>query len=151
MNVSPEPTRFFKGCAKPGALLPADRQPPPVAEGETLDALCGDLRLYQLQQGHRFSTDDLLTAWYGTTWCPTVRSILDLGSGIGTVAMVAAWRCPGARVVTIEAQPDSVRLARKAAIHNQLTERMEIREGDFREATVLSADERFDLLLGSPP
>jgi tRNA1(Val) A37 N6-methylase TrmN6 len=151
LNHSAEPNRFFKGCAKPGALLASGRELPPVGDGETLDALCGDLRLHQLQQGHRFSTDDLLTAWYGTTWCPTIRTILDLGSGIGTVATVAAWRCPGARVVTIEAQADSVRLARKSAIHNQLTDRMEIREGDFRDAAVLSAGERFDLILGSPP
>jgi len=149
--ASAETNRFFKGCAKPGPLLPADRELPPVEEGETLDALCGDLRLYQLKNGHRFSTDDILTAWYGTTWCPTVRTILDLGSGIGTVGTIAAWRCPGARLVTIEVQPESVRLARKSAIHNQLAERMDIREGDFRDPTLLGEQERFDLVLGSPP
>ena len=93
----------------------------------------------------------MLTAWYGTSWCPTVRSILDLGSGIGTVATIAAWRCPGARVVTVEAQPDSLRLARKSAEYNQLADRMEIREGDFREAAVVKDGEQFDLVLGSPP
>jgi len=149
--MQPEPKRFFKGHAKPGPLLPSDPAVIPLENDETLDALCGDFRLYQLKNGHRFSTDDVLTAWYGTTWCPTARTILDLGSGIGTVATIAAWRCPGARLVTIEAQPESVRLARKSAAYNELVARMDIREGDFRDPAVLGDAERFDLVLGSPP
>jgi tRNA1(Val) A37 N6-methylase TrmN6 len=149
--MSDHSDRFFKGWAKPGALLPTDRAIPDLEAGESLDALCGDLRLFQLKNGHRFSTDDVLTGWCGTTWCPAARTILDLGSGIGTVATIAAWRCPAARVVTIEAQAESVRLARKSAAYNELTARMEIREGDFRDTTVLGAGERFDLVLGSPP
>jgi tRNA1(Val) A37 N6-methylase TrmN6 len=75
---------------------------------ETLDAISGHFRLFQLWDGHRFSTDDILTAWYGTTWCPTAQTALDLGSGIGTVGMICAWRMPGTRFVTVEAQPESV-------------------------------------------
>jgi tRNA1(Val) A37 N6-methylase TrmN6 len=143
--------RFFKGYAKPGPSPEPDHQPPPPEPEETLDSISGFFWLYQLRKGHRFSTDDVLTAWYGTTWCPSVRSILDLGSGIGTVASIAAWRCPGAKVVTVEAQAESVRLARKSAAQNRLTDRMDIREGDFRNPEMLRADERFDLVLGSPP
>jgi len=143
--------RYFKGYAKPGRSPNGDRETPPVEPGESLDAISGFYRLYQLKKGHRFSTDDVLTAWYGTSWCPSVRSILDLGSGIGTAASIAAWRCPGARVVTVEAQAESVRLARKSAVHNQLTDQMDIREGDFRDPQLIDPDERFDLILGSPP
>ena len=77
--------------------------------------------------------------------------MLDLGSGLGTVGMIAAWRLPGARFVTVEAQADSARLARKSAAWNGLAERYEIRAGDFRDAGVLRAEEKFDLVLGSPP
>jgi tRNA1(Val) A37 N6-methylase TrmN6 len=122
-----------------------------VPEGETLDALSGHFRIFQLKRGHRFSTDDVLTAWYGTTWAPSAAAVLDLGSGIGSVGMTAAWRLPGAQFVTIEAQPESVSLARKSAAYNGLTERYAIREGDFRDPGVLGEDERFDLVLGSPP
>ena len=65
--------------------------------------------------------------------------------------MIAAWRLLGARFVTIEAQEDSVRLARKSAAYNGLVDRYEIRHGDFRTPDVLPDDERFDLVLGSPP
>jgi tRNA1(Val) A37 N6-methylase TrmN6 len=146
------PHPFFKGWAKPGPIPPgALTGEPAVAAGETLDAISGHFRLFQLANGHRFSTDDVLTAWYGTSWCPTARTALDLGSGLGTVGMITAWRLPGARFVTVEAQTDSVRLARKSAAWNGLTERYEIREGDFRDVSVLRAEERFDLVLGSPP
>ena len=162
----------FKGWAKPGpippglgtpnsdlartesASQPADSgigAPLVIEPHETLDAISGRFRLFQLRGGHRFSTDDILTAWYGTSWCPAARTALDLGSGIGSVGMIGAWRLPGARFVTVEAQAESVALAKKSARYNGLTERYEIRTGDFREPGVLGEDERFDLITGSPP
>jgi tRNA1Val (adenine37-N6)-methyltransferase len=148
--MTPEPA--FKGWTKPGPIPPgALGHGPNLEPGESLDAISGHFRIFQLMKGHRFSTDDVLTAWYGTSWCPTANSILDLGSGIGTVGMIAAWRLPSARRVTIEAQEESVRLARKSAAWNGIDSRFEIRLGDFRTDGVLKAEESFDLVLGSPP
>ena len=141
----------FKGWAKPGVLPPGAENAPEVAANETLDAISGHFRIFQLRDGHRFSTDDVLTAWYGTTWAPSPASVLDLGSGLGSVGMIAAWRLPGARFVTIEAQEDSVRLARKSAAYNGLDARYEIRLADFRTDEAWRGDETFDLVLGSPP
>jgi len=141
----------FRGWARPGPVAPGHGAGMAADAGESVDALSGHFALYQLKDGHRFSTDDLLTAWYGTTWCPSVRTALDLGSGIGTVGMIGAWRLPGSRWVSIEAQPQSVALARKSAAFNGLEARFEIREGDFRDPGVLQEDERFDLITGSPP
>ena len=143
---------IFKGWTKPGLIPPgAFGNGPSIEPGETLDALSGYFRIFQLENGHRFSTDDVLTAWYGTSWCPSARTALDLGSGIGTVGMIAAWRLPKTSFVTVEFQPESVRLARKSAEWNGLTDRYEIRQGDFRDTGVLQQNERFDLILGSPP
>jgi tRNA1(Val) A37 N6-methylase TrmN6 len=120
-------------------------------EGTSLDAISGQFKLFQYKKGHRFSTDDVLVAWYGTSNAPSAARVLDLGSGIGSVAMVAAWRLPGARFVTVEAQDISIALARKSAAYNGLTDRYELRLGDFRDPGVLRDDELFDLVLGSPP
>ena len=143
-------TDYFKGWAIPGPRVPGENDAALglIESHETLDAISGRYRLFQLRAGHRFSTDDVLTAWYGTCWAPTPRTVLDLGSGIGSVGMIAAWRLPVARFVTIEAQEVSVALAQRSARYNGLTERYDIRHGDFRE---LHSDERFDLVLGSPP
>ena len=141
----------FKGWAKPGIIPPGITSGISVEPHETLDAISGHFRLFQLRDGHRFSTDDILTAWYGTSWCPSARTALDLGSGIGTVGMICAWRLPGAKFVTVEAQSESVALAKKSARYNGLTGRYEIREGDFRGEEIFRADETFDLVTGSPP
>lgn len=150
MTGSPTTPRSFKGYVLPGPTppgLPESEFP----EGTTLDAISGQWKLFQYKKGHRFSTDDVLVAWYGTSNAPHPARVLDLGSGIGSVGMVAAWRLPGARFVTVEAQDISLALARKSAAHNGLLERYELRQGDFRDPGVLRDDERFDLVLGSPP
>ncbi len=146
--MSEEVKEFFKGWAIPGERVPGGIEPD---VGESRDALSGHFRIFQLKDGHRFSTDDVLTAWYGSSWCPSARRVLDLGSGIGSVGMIAAWRLVGARFVTVEAQSASVALARKSARYNGLESRYDIREGDFRDAGVLAVEEKFDLILGSPP
>lgn len=142
---------YFKDWAKPGPIPPANTEAPSVEPGESLDSLSGYFKIFQLKDGHRYSTDDVLTAWYGTLCCPSAGSVLDLGSGIGTVGMLTAWKLRGARLVTIEAQEESIRLARKSVRLNGLEDRYEIRHGDFREPSALGPDERFDLILGSPP
>ena len=141
----------FKGWARPGPVAPGHAAGTTAGPGETLDALSGHWALFQLKDGHRFSTDDLLTAWYGSSWCPSARTVLDLGSGLGTVATICAWRLPGARLVTVEAQSQSVALARRSVVFNGLEPRYDIREGDFRDPGVLREDEFFDLVTGSPP
>jgi len=142
----------FKGWVKPGPVPPGARGlGPAVAEGETLDAISGYFRIFQLVKGHRFSTDDVLTAWYGTSTCNRASKVLDLGSGVGAVGMIAAWRLPSATFITVEAQEYSVKLARKSAEWNGLGDRYEIRHGDFRDSNVLREGDLFDLVLGSPP
>ena len=138
----------FKGWTRPGPRPPGGMEP---EEGETLDYICGHYRLFQYAKGHRFSTDDILTAWYGSTWCPRPGRVADLGSGIGSVATAVAWRCPGARIHTVEAQAISARLARKSIVYNGLQDRYTIHEGDLREEGPLRDEAPFDLVLGSPP
>jgi tRNA1(Val) A37 N6-methylase TrmN6 len=148
---------YFKGWAVPGPRglpgpeLMASGQLTMDRQRETLDALSGRYRIFQLKRGHRFSTDDVLTAWYGTMWVPSAQRVLDLGSGLGSVAMTAAWRLPRAEFVTVEAQEESLELAKKSVMFNGLGGRFDVRRGDFREEGVLGKSERFDLVMGSPP
>src|SRR5580704_11821462 len=78
----------------------------------TCDGLTADFVIFQRRRGHRHSTDDLLTAWYAALHVPRVEAprILDLGSGIGSIALALAWRFPGAHVTAVEAQSQSFRL-----------------------------------------
>lgn len=136
---------FYRGYRRPGPLPPGGIAPEP---GETLDYICGEFRIFQYEKGHRYSTDDVLTAWYGTQWAPRVDRACDLGSGIGSVAIIAAWRLPGARFVTVEAQELSIRLARKSVAYNGLQDRFTLVHSDLRD---FETDDRFELVTGSPP
>ena len=138
----------FRGWRRPGPRPPGGLEP---ADGETLDFLCGSFRIFQAARGHRYSTDDLLVAWWGVVSAPRVERILDLGSGIGSVAMAAAWKLPGSRVVTIEAQAFSVALARRSVRFNGLEGSFRILEGDLRDEAVPAGEAPFDLVLGAPP
>lgn len=138
----------FRGWTRPGPRPPGGLEP---EADETLDYLCGHWRIFQYAKGHRFSVDDVLTAWFGSVWCPTARRIADLGSGIGSVGLAAAWRCPGALLHTVEAQAISARLARKSAVYNGVQDRYTVHEGDLRDPGLLGGEVDFDLVLGSPP
>ena len=139
---------FYRGWRRPGPVPPGGIE---ADEGETRDYICGYYRIFQYAKGHRYSTDDVLTAWYGTTHAPRVARAADLGSGIGSVATIAAWRLPGAVFCTVEAQEASIRLARKSMRFNGLESRFTLYHGDLRDASILAGEEPFDLVTGSPP
>ena len=138
----------YRGWVRPGPRAPGGVG---VGSGETLDYLSGYFKIFQYVKGHRYSTDDVLTAWYGTSWAPRVERVADLGSGIGSVALIAAWRLPGAAFVTVEAQEISIRLAEKSVRYNGLGSRFTLHRGDLRDAALLAREPPFDLVLGSPP
>jgi tRNA1(Val) A37 N6-methylase TrmN6 len=138
----------YRGWKRPGPLPPRGVE---AGEGESLDYLCGYFRIFQYERGHRYSTDDVLTAWYATQWAPRVSRAVDLGSGIGSVALISAWRLPGVTYCTVEAQAMSVRLARKSIRYNGLESRFTVYEGDLRDVSLLANEAPFDLVTGSPP
>lgn len=139
---------YYRGWRRPGPVPPGGLEP---EAGETLDFICGHFRIFQYAKGHRYSTDDVLTAWYGTAHAPRVDRAADLGSGIGSVALISAWRLPGATFCTVEAQETSIRLARKTMAFNGLTSRFTLYQGDLRDPSVLANEAPFDLVTGSPP
>ncbi len=135
----------YRGWRRPGPIAPGGIE---VDPGESLDLIAGNFRIFQYEKGHRYSTDDVVTAWYGTICAPRVDRAADLGSGISSVAIIAAWRLPGARLETIEAQEISFRLAKKSIRFNGLESRFTQHLGDLRD---FRPAEPFDLVLGSPP
>jgi tRNA1Val (adenine37-N6)-methyltransferase len=143
----PDDDDSYRGWRRPGPVPPRGVD---AEEGESLDYLCGWFRIFQYERGHRYSTDDVLTAWYATQWAPRVARAADLGSGIGSVALICAWRLPGATFCTVEAQAMSARLARKSILNNGVESRFTVYEGDLR-SSILAGEAPFDLVTGSPP
>jgi tRNA1(Val) A37 N6-methylase TrmN6 len=117
----------------------------------TSDALTADFRLLQRRRGHRFSLDDLATAWIGARARPAARVTLDLGCGIGSVLLMIAWRLREARGFGIEAQEISFALAQRNVAENGVGDRVTVALGDLREIARAEAYPPCDLVTGTPP
>jgi len=157
-------------AARPGGIVRAPRRPPgwrppgppprtPVDRpdawpraGEDLCHLAGDWRILQRVDGHRWSLDDLVTAWCaGRAVAAPPARILDLGCGIGAVLLLLLWRFPEATGLGVEVQATSVDLARRSLVWNGVAGRATVRAGDFREPAALAGSGVFPLVTGTPP
>jgi len=129
---------------------PGDLWPGP---GEDLCWLAGNWRLLQRLDGHRTSLDDLVTAHLAASLCapPAPARWLDLGTGIGSVALFLAWRFPQARGLGVEVQGISAAMARRSFAWNGAATRVEILDGDLRDPALLAGQGLFDLVTGTPP
>jgi tRNA1Val (adenine37-N6)-methyltransferase len=125
-------------------------------DGEDLCYLLGDFRLFQRIDGHRWSVDDLVTAAVaarvGANRGAPPAQCLDLGCGIGSVLQMIAWNFVNANCVGVEAQPQSVGLARRSIRYNGLAERVKVLDGDLRSFDFSELTPGgFDLITGTPP
>jgi tRNA1Val (adenine37-N6)-methyltransferase len=116
----------------------------------THDAIAGDLCITQRRHGHRYSIDDVLAAWEAASSAPHAVRCLELGSGIGSVLLMLAYKLPSARFVAVEAQRNSFRLLTENVRQNALEARVRLVHGDLR-SEVTSSLGSFDLVTGTPP
>lgn len=75
------------------------------------------------------------------------RSVLDLGTGPGSLLLAALDQWPGAKGLGVDRSEDALRLARRNAERLCLAGRAAFRSGDWAE----DISERFDLILCNPP
>lgn len=117
----------------------------------THDAIAGTFRITQRRHGHRYSLDDVLTAWEAASSAPEARRCLDLGCGIGSVLLMLAYKLPSAAFVAIEAQRNSFRLLSENVRANGLAERVTLVNADLRSYVAEAELAPFDLVTGTPP
>lgn len=117
----------------------------------TDDALAGPLRIWQRRRGHRYSLDDVATAWEAARARPDARRYADLGCGIGSVLLMVAYKLPpNARVAGIEAQAQSFALVSRNVERNGA--RAHLVHGDLRADDLCERlGGPFDLVTGTPP
>lgn len=118
----------------------------------TDDRITRDFSIWQRKKGHRFSSDDVVTAWTAWTARPEARRVCDLGCGIGSVLLMMAWRMPEASFTGVEAQDVSFALLEKNVARNRLGDRVRVHHGDLRDAAVIAAlGDGYELVTGTPP
>jgi tRNA1(Val) A37 N6-methylase TrmN6 len=118
----------------------------------TDDALTRDFRILQRAKGHRFSSDDLATAYVAWHARPDAKRVLDLGCGIGSVLLHLAWKMTDASFSGVEAQAISFALLERNVARAGIASRVDVHHGDLREEDVMAKlGTGFDLVTGTPP
>jgi tRNA1(Val) A37 N6-methylase TrmN6 len=155
------PARRPPGWIAPGPAPAGSGGRPELepAADEDLCFLSGDWRLFQKLRGHRWSLDDLVTAWVATRERDGERAwrALDLGCGLASVLLMVAWKLPKADVTGVEAQADRAAMGRRSIAWNGAADRCRIVDGDLRDAARVLADAGvvagggFELVTGTPP
>ncbi len=88
----------------------------------------------------------LLGAW--APIAPNARKILDIGTGSGLIAIMAAQRHPSASITAIDIDEDCVEQARQNASASPWAERIEVINSPLQE---FHPEEKFDVIISNPP
>lgn len=109
----------------------------------------GGLKIVQHRKGYRFGLDALLLC---TDLPPVERgTVIDLGAAQGVVGLCIARRRPRLEVLCVERQPALARLARRNITLNELQDRVQVVEGDLREARDILVAHSARLVVCNPP
>lgn len=120
-----------------------------MADFTTDDFLGGKVRLKQLLDGYRATSDAVLLA--SCVDAKAGQSVLDVGAGTGAVALCVAARCPEARVSGIELQPEMAALAEENIRLNAMEKRVSVICSDVRAFPSPYPAGRFDWVVTNPP
>ncbi len=77
-----------------------------------------------------------------------IGNVLDLCTGSGCLAILAAMRFPGARVDAVDLSKDAIEIAKQNVAEHKLKKRVRVLRGDLFAPV---ADQRYDLIVSNPP
>ena len=76
---------------------------------------------------------------------------LDLGTGTGIIPILLTAKTQGEKFVGLEIQEESADMARRSVLYNGLENRIEIVQGDIKEAATIFGAASFDVITTNPP
>lgn len=79
------------------------------------------------------------------------EEVLDLGTGTGIIPILLTAKTEGERFVGLEIQEESADMARRSVAHNHLEDKIEIVNGDIKEAACIFGGASFDVITTNPP
>ena len=121
-----------------------------VKQGERVDDLLGRPgKIIQSDDVFSFSLDAVLLAEF--VWVPIQKgNLVDLCAGTGAIPLFLSYRTKGS-VTGIEIQPRLVDMANRSIAVNRLEHRLQIIEGDVKEAATRLGHARYDVVTCNPP
>lgn len=117
---------------------------------ERIDDLQRDgLRIIQDPEGFCFGTDAVLLADF--VRIPPGGRALDMCTGTGIIPILLSARTKASYIAGLELQKRAADMAARSVGLNGLTGRLEIYEGDVKEASRIFAGQHFDVITANPP
>ncbi len=121
-----------------------------LKDGERLDDLHRNgFQIIQNEKLFCFGMDAVLLS--GFAHVKEGGRALDLGTGTGIIPILLAAKTKGEYFAGLEISAISADMARRSVLHNGLEERIEIIQGDIKEAGELFAPASFDTVTSNPP
>ncbi|MCC8030079.1 MAG: tRNA1(Val) (adenine(37)-N6)-methyltransferase [Lachnospiraceae bacterium] len=118
--------------------------------GERVDDLQRNgYRIIQNPQKFCFGMDAVLLSGFAEVKRGAV--CLDLGCGNGIIPLLLSAKTEGRQFTGLEIQPYSADLARRSVALNHLEDKIQIVEGDIRNASNLFGASSFDVVTANPP
>lgn len=121
-----------------------------LEKGERIDDL--HIRGYQIIQGKDrfcFGMDAVLLSDFVQT--KQESNVLDLGTGTGIIPILLEAKQKGTSFKALEIQKESANMARRSVKLNGLSDKIEIIDGDIKEASLFFKRSSFDVITCNPP
>ena len=106
-------------------------------------------RIIQRTDGFCFGMDAVLLS--GFAMVKKGERALDLGTGTGIIPILLEAKTEGEHFSALEIQREVADMARRSVSLNGLEEKMQIVEGDIREASQIFGAASFDVVTSNPP
>ena len=121
-----------------------------IHDDETVESLFGGrLQILQKKKGYRYTIDSVLLAHFVEP--KKGERILELGAGSGVISLLLAFQNPGVRVTGLELQTELADMAGRSISMNGLEGRVNILQGDVRNAAELLEARSQDVVVFNPP
>lgn len=123
---------------------------PNLKANERLDDLqrCG-YKIIQDPERFCFGMDAVLLS--GFAKAKEGDRVLDMGTGTGIIPILMEAKTDASALVGLEIQPESADMARRSVAFNQLQHKIQIIEGDIKEAASIFGAASFDVVTCNPP
>ena len=121
-----------------------------IHDDETVESLFGGrLQILQKKKGYRYTIDSVLLAHFVEP--KKGERILELGAGSCVISLLLAFQNPGVRVTGLELQTELADMAGRSISMNGLEGRVNILQGDVRNAAELLEARSQDVVVFNPP
>ena len=121
-----------------------------LMENERLDDLQRNgLKIIQRTDGFCFGMDAVLLSGFAAVK-PGERA-LDLGTGTGIIPLLLSAKTKGEHFTGLEIQTEIMEMAQRSVALNGLEKKIEIIQGDIKEASRILGAASFDVVTSNPP